>query len=551
VPRSSLSDAGALAPSAPAAVATRTRAAWQGRELAWRVAPALVAAALGALYLVLDPRSGDFAAHLFRAELFDREGFTIWNGQWYGGHHTVAYSVLFPPLAWLLGPSLVGALSAVAAAALFEPLVRHRFGNAARFGALWFGAATVTTLFTGRLPFGLGVAIGLGALLALQRSRVGLAVALGAASSLASPVAGLFVALAGIAYSLSSRRRDGALMAVAALIPPVLLSIVFPEGGWQPFNFVSFVLVPIFAVAGIALLPRQERALRIGLGLYALATLAAYFVATPMGSNAIRLGELFGGPVLACALAGRRPAALRPALFAAVFVLLAAWPIWPSVRDLRRAHGDPSIHASYYTPLLHFLEQHNSKPARVEIPFTKSHFEAAEVAPRFPLARGWQRQLDVERNGLFYDGGLINRFTYGTWLAEHGVRYVAVADAPVDKSSRLERAVIDQGPPYLKLRWTSRHWRVYQVLLPRALVLPKRGTEMRVVALHSDEVVLDVQRPGEAIVHVSWTPYWRAEGACVERAGQWTRVEARRTGRLRMTTTFSLGRAISRGRRCD
>ncbi len=340
-------------------------------------------------------------------------------------------------------------------------------------------------------------------------------------------------------------------MALAAVIPPVLLSLVFPEGGWQPFNFVSFILVPAFVAAAVAVLPREERTLRTGLVLYCLATVAAYFVATPMGSNSIRLGELFGGPVLACALAGRRPPALRPALLAALFVLLAAWPVWPAVRDIRRASGDPSIRASYYTPLLRFLERHDHAPARVEIPFTLSHFEAAEVAPRFPLARGWQRQLDVERNGLFYDGGLINRFTYGTWLAEHGVRYVAVADAPVDKSSKLERTVIDQGPPYLKLRWRSRHWRVYQVTLPRALVLPKRGTEMRVVALRSDEVVLDVRKPGEAIVHVSWTPYWRAEGACVQRAGQWTQVDARRPGRLRMTTTFSPKRAISRGRRCD
>jgi hypothetical protein len=554
VPRSSFPDAGAapnptLAPSAPAGVA-RPRAVARRRDLAWRAAPALVAAALAGLYLALDPRSGDFAAHLFRAELFDREGFTIWNGQWYGGHHTPAYSVLFPPLAWVLGPSLAGALSAVAAAALFEPLVRHRFGDAARLGALWFGAATATILFTGRLPFGLGVAIGLGALLALQRSRFGLAVALGAASSLASPVAGLFVALAGIALALASRSRSAALMALAALIPPVVLAAVFPEGGWQPFSFVSFILVPAFVVVAVAILPRRERALRIGLVLYGLATVAAYFVATPMGSNAVRLGELFGGPVLACALAARRPPALRPGLLAAMLVALAAWPVWPAVRDIVRASGDPSVQASYYAPLLKFLESHDGRPARVEIPFTKSHFEAAEVAPRFPLARGWQRQLDVERNGLFYDGGLINQLTYGTWLAEHGVRYVAVADAPLDKSSRLERAVIDKGPPYLVPRWSSRHWRVYEVTLPRALVLPERGTDIRLVSLRPDEVVLDVRSPGEAIVHVTWSPYWRVEGGCVQRAGQWTLVDARRAGRLRMTTTFSPGRAVSRGRRC-
>ena len=39
-------------------------------------------------YLIWQPRTVDLAAHTFRAELFGEEGFTIWNGQWYGGHHT-------------------------------------------------------------------------------------------------------------------------------------------------------------------------------------------------------------------------------------------------------------------------------------------------------------------------------------------------------------------------------------------------------------------------------------------------------------------------------
>ena len=41
---------------------------------------------------------------------------------------------------------------------------------------------------------------------------------------------------------------------------------------------------------------------------------------------------------------------------------------------------------------------------RVEIPFTDTHWEAYRVASEFPLARGWERQLDRDDNGLFYDG---------------------------------------------------------------------------------------------------------------------------------------------------
>lgn len=53
-----------------------------------------MALVFGLLYLLFEPRPGDLAVHVFRADQFGREGFAIWNGQWYGGHHQVAYSVL-------------------------------------------------------------------------------------------------------------------------------------------------------------------------------------------------------------------------------------------------------------------------------------------------------------------------------------------------------------------------------------------------------------------------------------------------------------------------
>ncbi|MEA2417944.1 MAG: hypothetical protein QOE60_150, partial [Thermoleophilaceae bacterium] len=132
---------------------------------AWMAAPAAVALIAGIVYLVLEPRPGDLAAHVFRAELFGREGFTIWNGQWYGGHHTPAYSVLTPPLSWLVGPRLLLVLACVAIAVLFEQLARAHFGaERARLGALWLGIGMATLLATSRLPFAVGTAVGLGAL---------------------------------------------------------------------------------------------------------------------------------------------------------------------------------------------------------------------------------------------------------------------------------------------------------------------------------------------------------------------------------------------------
>ena len=531
-----------LAPPLPPAAALPRRIDFE------RLAPVLAAALLAAAYLLIEPRTVDLAAHEFRAELFAREGFTLWNGQWYGGHHTVAYSVLFAPLAWLLGPQVVGALSAVAAAALFEPLARGHWGERARWGALWFGIGSATLLFTGRLPFALGVAFGIAALLALQRERRMLAVGLALVCAISSPVAGLFLALAGVAHFLAGSRREAVLVTTAALVPPVLLSLAFPEGGHEPFVLSAFLPLPLFAVACLWLLPREERALRIGAGLYGLAGIAAYLVETPMGGNAVRLGALFGGPVLLCAIrfAG---SPRRRTLLALTFALLAFWQWSPAVRDFVKAIEDPSVEPGYYEPLLDFLAEHPG-PGRVEVPFTRGHWEAAEVAPEFALARGWQRQLDVGRNGLFYDG-VLNDVTYATWLAEHGVRYVALPSVKPDYSSYRERGLVERGAPYLRLAREVKHWRIYELTLPHPLVIADRDADIALAEMRSDEFTLDVREPGSALVRVRFTPYWRAHGGCVERDGEWTRVTADAPGRLRVTTTFSPERVIFRGRRCS
>ena len=48
---------------------------------------------------------------------------------------------------------------------------------------------------------------------------------------------------------------------------------------------------------------------------------------------------------------------------------------------------------------------------------------------------------------------MLNPLTYATWLAENGVRYVALPSAKPDYSSYKERALIETGLPYLRLCW--------------------------------------------------------------------------------------------------
>jgi hypothetical protein len=87
-----------------------------------RAAPATLAAVLSGWWVTASGGSGDLAAHLMRAELVRADGVAIWNGQWFGGHHTPAYGALFPQIAALTGVRVAGALSVIAAVVLFERL---------------------------------------------------------------------------------------------------------------------------------------------------------------------------------------------------------------------------------------------------------------------------------------------------------------------------------------------------------------------------------------------------------------------------------------------
>ena len=105
------------------------------------------------------------AAHSYRAWLFQHEGLTVWNAQWYGGHHVLGYTLLFAPLAAAIGPAMVGVLAAIVAVALFTPLARSAAPSAtAGAVASWlFTAGVLSNVAIGRMPFLLGIAAGVAA----------------------------------------------------------------------------------------------------------------------------------------------------------------------------------------------------------------------------------------------------------------------------------------------------------------------------------------------------------------------------------------------------
>jgi hypothetical protein len=376
----------------------------------WALATALTTV-LGLVYVIAAPPSTDLAAAAYRSTLFSRVGFTLWDNSWYGGHHLPAYSLLAPALGAWLGPQLLNALAMVAATALFALLINGCFpARATRIAAIWFAIGASFALLANRVPYDLGLALGLGALLVLRGasdrlarrtgSRAGLgrraaALALAVLCAVASPVAGAFLALAGLAWTLSSRNANGwprawpIVFTLAALVPIGLLTLAFPEGGTQPFVASAFYpdIAAILLIAALILRDEREhtggrgkaggpsrpsalggpsapgedvdpvgadvpgktvdRLLLTGTLLYALALLGSYVVPSAVGGNVDRLGALLAGPVLACVLTARHPRLLL--LLAPLFLY---WQLNAPLTDFASAASDPAVNASYYTPLL-------------------------------------------------------------------------------------------------------------------------------------------------------------------------------------------------------
>jgi hypothetical protein len=543
--------------------------------------------------LAWNPQVGDLAAQVFRTELFQRGGLGIWNGSWYGGHYTLTYSVLFPPLAALLGPQLVATLAVVASSYLFDRLVRDRWGEAARWATLWFAAGVVTLLADGQLTFALGVAFALATLRSLQLGRPALAIAASAACALSSPVAA--VSLAGVLIagvwdpvsqfqrlsrgwrrrgdlprgSFSYRRgrwvpyadrtRGPAAWSLGAHSPAVwaasialaltlIPNLVFPGAGEFPFAFSSYLAIPLWCGSALYVtrdLGAEERQLRRVLIAYMLAATAIWLLPNAMGGNAVRLGALFGGPVLAAIVLARRPKV--PVWFLALFIAGGLyWQLTASVSQIARSVGDPSTERAYFAPVASWLRAHGGDAVRIEVPPTANHWESAYLAPDFDLARGWLRQLDTTRDDIFYrDDGRLGDRAYRAWLHDNAIRWVALPDAPLDYSSVGERRLILRDPPYLEPRWSDSHWRVYEVREPAPLMQSLDAGTARVRSVGHNGFALDVTRPGEFLVRVSFTPYWSiARGSgCLLRHGDWTLARASRPGVFRVAADFSLPRA--------
>ncbi len=545
----------ALAPRRVPPAAIAHRASRPKASLACVVGPVLGAVVLGLAWLILRPATADLAAQEYRTGLWRREGFAIWDAQWYGGHHEPGYSLLFGPLAALLGPLALGFVAGVVAVAALSVIAR-RETKRPQLVAWLFAAGVMTNVLIGRVPFVLGIALGALAWLCADAQRrrpamLALAALLALATVWASPPAGLFLALAGAARRLSGERRDTA-AAVTLAVPPIVgglaVAIAFPEGGRDHFAASAFWPTFALGLGGLVLLDPRRRALRLGVLAALVLLVAAFVIPTSVGQTALRPLVILGPALLAL---GLRPGGRRTMVAAIVVGAGLMYLQWlPAVRAIAEASGDPSTHSSYYDEVLRIVDRERAPGERLEIPLTRNHWEAAVVAPRIPLARGWHRQLDEEANPLFYDRRPLTATRYEEWLYDRAVRWVALPNVPLDFSARREAALLRSGSvPGLQLVSRTGNWTIWEVLP----IPPPATGPARLAGAGTDSFQLAVRAPGRIRVRATYTPYWtivRGDG-CVERGtGGLTEVVARKAGTLRVEAKLSLAGALGRSRSC-
>jgi hypothetical protein len=462
-------------------------------------------ALIGAVVIgVSGVRGADYPAHFLRAELWREVGVSVWNFRWYGGHPTTTYSVIVPPIAAVVGVFAVGAAASVAGTWLFSTIAAsYSTGPWARAGTIVFALASTVNVLVGRVPFAVGLAIALAAADQWRRGRLVSATVAAALVPLASPVASTFLAIAATAWLIDAwlakrwRHPDAIAGWVvgASAVALVVVSFAFRTEGRFPFRAdqVAFSI----ALMGVLAVATRERVVRIGAALAALASIVAFAVPNPLGGNLLRFTQFLVVPAIGvvAGVSARR----RPWVLAAIFAVGTVWSMQVGAVAAVAWSGDASVAATYHEPLVDEVRRRNGdgRPlGRLEIPFTENHWEAYFVAAEVPFARGWERQIDLERNAVLYDESL-GVGAYTAWLEGNAVRWVAVPDTDLDEGGSPEARLIASGSldAWLAERWRNDNWVLYEVLDYQPIV----DAPARLVAERVDAIVVSTPEPATVV----------------------------------------------------
>ncbi|WP_046500718.1 hypothetical protein [Streptomyces odonnellii] len=511
---------------------------------------------------------GDLAAQFAWAGFAARHPGSAYNLAWYGGTHTANYSVLAPPLMALLGVRAVTVAAGLAGTWVLGMLFVRAGARRVRrplWPALLGAAALWCNVASGRTTFALGVATGLLALLCVQgrqrRTRLVRAAVCAALTALASPVAALFLVVAGAAYLLDRRWAKGAALIVPPFVVIAATTVLFPFQGEQPMSPGKLWMPLVASAALCAAAPRGWRVVRYGAAVYAVGVVLTFLVASPIGTNVERLVGLAGPPVLLAALLTRAPGVLgvsaaldalkaRPRralphlVLAAVLVVNTNWLADKTEDDLVVSNTVPSW-AAHTDGLVAALDRLGADRTRVEAVPARNHREADLLAPYITMARGWNRQLDVERGRLFYEGPLTEA-RYRAWLDRWAVGFVVLHHGQPDGPAEAEAALVRSGPEWLERVYEDDGWTVYRV----RNAVPLVSAPASVAGGSAADLMVRMPEAGSVTVRIAYSPWLRARGACVEQAGEWVRLTVSEAGDYRLESPYRLpgaGAGCARG----
>jgi hypothetical protein len=419
------------------------------------VAPSLFAVLNGVAFLVVRPDVNDLWAARARASAVEHGvGLTYWFS-WFGGGSTPGnYSVLTPYTCALVGTELVGALSAVAVTLLAAVLVR---GTAHPVLASWVAASAAgINLWSGRVPFLLGSAVAVGALIAVRRQKRSAAAGLTLLSILASPVSGAFLCLGLVGTFLTTRTRAYrpviAWTIGAAVVALLAVALLFGTPGPEPFS--GWLLLEL--VLGLLWMwwawPSDH--VRTTLAASLLATFVLFLVPNGMGSNFSRFVS-FCLPVVVVAASSRR-ARLAALAVTPVLVMGAV----STTLDLVNA-ARPISSVNYYTSLAARLDKiADLGNYRVEVVNHGAHAGYDALLDHALLARGWETQEDVALNSSLQQHSL-DAVTYKLWLDNNAVGYVALPSSSV--GGYPEYTLVQAEVGYLHRIWSNDDWVLFRV----------------------------------------------------------------------------------------
>ncbi|WP_245245162.1 hypothetical protein [Streptomyces palmae] len=502
--------------------------------------------------------AGDLAAQIAWADIGEHHLDRPYVFSWYGGMHTANYSFISPALMSVVGVRTLTVASGLAA----TWVAAHLLARTSIARPVWPALLAALTLWcnvaSGRTTFALGVAFGLAACASVcgprgsyglragaggKGKRVALAAVWTGLATLASPVAGLFLLVVGAGYALDKQFGRASALALPFLGVVGATTLLFPFHGEQPM-FTDRLWPPLLFCAAICLAaPASWRVTRYSAAVYAAGVVLTNLVASPVGTNVERFAELAAPPVLLAALFARvaeTPARrqvsaglVKAAALFVVFCLSVAWVTEKTISDLRVSTSVPAW-AEETDGVIRELRRLDAERWRVEVLPARNHREASLFAPHVHMARGWNRQLDVERGRLFYDGTL-DPATYRQWLRHWSVKYVVTHDGRPDGPAEGEAAIIRGGPEWLEPIWQDTHWKIYRF----RDAVPMAAPPATVTGSTPTDLTVTMSRPGTALVRVPHSPWLTVTRGCLARSGPWVRLEAPAAGTYRITSTYN------------